>query len=861
LDGITVDAASGVNNLTASTGTYDNGTWTPEGATSSVTLTPSAAIRVSSLTVNYTPDEDYTPDVPDNSPIEATPIDNLASYSGNDPYVYDQKTMKYYALNSAGEYEEYGLFPEVSTLDIPGYEGKMVVYDGGLYEYTGGEFAQTGKVTYEAVRDLGPEYRNLSNWNYPGPAYDATFGVNVFDEETGSNTLNPYEGKGGWEPLSYKITGLTEGNEYRLTFTYTGTAWHSWSNYTTLPFFVIDSENMPSNEFNDPNAALAHIALPNTETTEQPYSALFTAAHDYALLCIQFGVVDDNSHDPAFAFTFTDIKVQKRVLPNVAYREITWADVNKYTPLAYIESNSASRENAFTLPYNPVTATQIDAKFQVYDSSNGWCGIFSARNTYAGTGISLYMNGNNKKYFGYFTGGTTGSGDEFAPFSVNTDYEVTADVTKLIVNGEEYLTGNSVTNATTRNLSLFANPEWDNPMRGRFYYCTISEQGERIYDFQPVMRHDGVFGFYDKASRVFVLPAQNTLDGYGYAMLEDQAYITYSKETRPVIVGSTAQFLPEVQNLDNVTFTWTSSDESIATVAADGTVTGIANGKVTITATTDADGGWTASYELTVSEPNYVRHDANGVGYAIVTGGNGWNDSPLSALIDNDATTKFGCSGSGDAWAIIVASEAVAVKQYSFVTGADTYNWPARNPRSWKIEGSNDNQNWTVIDEHNDYDAYKIHSVNKEEFTFTVNGTETYKFFKFSAGTTDGFQLGELWINEQTHTWGEPTEEASTCTVQGKKVWECTDCKVLKTELLPLAEHTYVNGVCSDCGAKYSEQVLLANGQTNPYAIKFRHQAGVSEDEYVDIEEGWNAIDFDDSEWDELIMPLGSNGY
>ena len=153
------------------------------------------------------------------------------------------------------------------------------------------------------------------------------------------------------------------------------------------------------------------------------------------------------------------------------------------------------------------------------------------------------------------------------------------------------------------------------------------------------------------------------------------------------MVGSTGQFLPDVQNLDGATFTWSSADENIATVAADGTVTGVAAGKVTITVTTDADQGWTASYELTVSEPEYKRFDANNVGYAIVTGGTGWGDSPLSALLDNDATTKFGCSGSGDAWAIIIASEPVAVQQYSFVTGSDTYDNPGRTPRSWKIEG------------------------------------------------------------------------------------------------------------------------------------------------------------------------------
>ena len=768
----------------------------------------------------------------------------------------DKLTGNFYASANSGEFE---LSADGQAMagdaGIPVYEGKIVIYNNHEYEYFNGSFVDRGEMAYQAVTEIGTDYKNLSNWSYPGSAYDATFGVNVFDGTT--NTLSPYEGKGGWEPLSFKITGLTKGESYRASFNYTGTAWHSWSSYTVLPFFVLDNENMPDNVFNNPDAALGYIALPNTATENQPYSTVFTANHNYALLCIQFGVCDDGSHDPAFAFSFGNINVEKRVLPQ-AYNAIDWADPVKYTPLEYIEAISQALNNPFTLPYIPVTATEIDTKFQVYDTSTGWCGIFCARNQWAGTGISLYMNGNDRAHFGYFTGGTTGAGDNFAPFSLNTDYEVQADVTKLVVNGETYNTGNTVTNATTRQLSLFSNPEWDNPMRGRFYYCNISEGGVAQYNFKPVMRHDGKFGFYDKASRVFIMPAQGKLDGYGYKKLDDQAYVTYTNETRIVIVGSTAQFLPDVQNLDEATFTWTSADESIATVAADGTVTGKAAGKVMITVTTDADQGWTASYELTVSEPNYVRKDVNNVGYAIITGGNGWADSPVANLVDNDATTKFGCSGGEDAWAIIIASEPVAVQQYSFVTGGDTYDNPGRTPRDWKLEGSNDNQNWTVIDQQEQ--NYKAKTANKEQTVFTVNGTDTYKFFKFTAGNFNGgFQLGELWINEQAHTWGEPTETASTCTVEGKKVWECTDCKVLKTERLPLAAHNYENGVCTVCNAKVAEPILLANGQANDYIVKFRHKTGAENDR--NIEEGWNTADFDDSAWDELVMPIGTAGY
>ena len=771
----------------------------------------------------------------------------------------DKLTGKFYGSANAGTFELSADGQAIADdAGITVYPGKLVINttDQHEYKWDGSDWKDMGALSYETVTEIGTDYRNLSKWSYPGSAYDATFGVNVYDEAAGTNLLNPYQGAGGWEPLSYKVTGLTKDENYRFSFDYTGTAWHSWSSYTTLPVFVLDNENIPYNDFNDPSTALAAFALPNTATTNQHYAGVFKAAHSYVLLCIQFGVVDDGSHDPAFAFGFDNITVERQVVP-VTYDAITWVDPVKYTPLAYIESTGAARENAFTLPYTPITATQIDTKFQVYDTSTGWCGIFSARNISAGSGISLYMNGNDRAHFGYFTGSTTGAGDNFAPFSLNTDYEVTADVTKLVVNGETYNTGNTVTNATTRQLSLFANPEWDNPMRGRIYYMTIKEDGETIYDFQPVMRHDGVFGYYDAATATFVQPRQGNWNGYGYQKLTDKAYVTYVPETRIVMVGSTAQFLPDVQNLDDATYTWTSADETIATVAADGTVTGKKAGKVIITVTTDADQGWTAQYELTVSEPNYVRKDINNVGYAIVTGGNGWPDSPVAALLDNDATTKFGCSGEGDAWAIMIASKPVAVKQYSFVTGADTYNYPGRTPRNWKLEGSNDNQTWTVIDQQEQ--NYKAKTANLEETVFTVNGTDTYKFFKFTASNFNGgFQLGELWINEQAHAWGEPTETASTCTVQGKKVWECTATNTLKTERLPLADHNYVDGVCSVCGAT---TVLLANGQTNDYdyIAKFLHKTGAENNR--NIAEGWNTADFDDSAWDEMVMPLGTAGY
>ena len=791
---------------------------------------------------------------------EAKYVANAATYTGTEPFICDYVTGEIYALNNKGQYEKWGVIANVNDLaSTTTYEGKLVILntDNCEYKYVGGAWKNIGSTQPVEIEDK--TYQNMNNWTCRF-GYESTY--DNIENEGNNNFFNPYKGEGGWEPYQVKLTGLTAGNTYKVSFNFTAAdGWTSWDNgrWGALPVFVTNNWDFPQNDFY-PTAAggtvLGVVLVSKAAQTSEAYTFTFVADATETTLAVNFGVVDDA---PNYLFHFDNLMIERVPIVEeyVNNFKLVYSDNNAYTPLAYIESTSAARENAFTLPYIPVTETQISTKFNVYDSSNGWCGIFCARNTHAGTGISLYMNG-NKANFGYFTGGTTGAGDNFAPFSVNTDYEVTADVTKLVVNGETYETGNTVTKATTRKLSLFANPEWDNPMRGRINYCTIKEGEETIFDFQPVMRHDGVFGYYDATKKLFVMPAQGKLDGYGYKKLEDQAYITYTDETRIVMVGSTAQFLPDVQNLDGATFTWTSADETIATVAADGTVTGLKAGKVMITATTDADQGWTASYELTVSEPNYIRKDVNNVGYAVVTGGNGWGDSPVANLVDNDATTKFGCSGGGDAWAIIIASEPVAVQQYSFVTGGDTYGNPGRTPRDWKLEGSNDNQTWTVIDQQEQ--NYKAKTANKEQTVFTVNGTDTYKFFKFTAGNFNGgFQLGELWINEQAHTWGEPTETASTCTVEGKKVWECTDCKALKTERLPLAAHDYENGVCTVCNAKVAEPILLANGQANDYIVKFRHKTGENNDR--NIEEGWNTADFDDSAWDELVMPIGTAGY
>ncbi len=1068
----TTNPATQKANATASTGTFESGTWTPgqNEKTNKVTFTCTGTFRLTKIVVDYTPDDGYTPDTPAEAtmgdPIEAIAIDNISTYTGSEPYVYSKANMTYYALNSLGEYEEYGVFTEVNTLkaagnavteieylkspngayinlnyipkasskaictmvaetggdwkaaygcgyfdngwkdrfcffttnatinlggetgdktqmrygekivtvldavagkmdifeadgttligtitdspktadcktplyvfaqnkDVPGggtttdcynpyitlyglqlYEGEILVMDlvpavngegkGGLkdkltgtfyssansaefelsadgqamageagipvyegkrvklttnnheYKYQNGEWLDCGAMALEEITDQ--TYKDMRNWK-TNDGHMSIFAGFTYDGTT--NEINPYVGTGGHEPYMFKIETIA-GQDYNWSFVYSGSAYDSWHS-TPFHAYVSNAYDLGTTEtganYNGNVIGIAE-AFPFAGVENKEYSIDFTAKQNNETLVVQFGDANDGKE---FWFKFANLKVSKYNYP-LAYEPIDFIaqDDNKYTPLAYIESTGAVRENAFTTTYKAKASTEVDIKFNLY-SNNGWAAIFSGRDGQdAGKGISLYKNGGADK-FGYFVGGHKNDNQADFP-GFNQDITVAATLGNLNVNGTDNPTGRESFNASSRGISMFANPEWDNPIRGRIYYMTIKEDGTTIYDFQPVMRHDGAFGFYDRKTATFVQPAKGHYTGYGYKTLEDQTYVTYAPETRIVIVGSTAQYLPEIQNLPSAMFSWKSADESIATVAADGTVTGKAAGKVTITVTTDADQGWTASYELTVSEPNYVRRDANGVGYAIVTGGNGWGDSPVANLLDNDATTKFGCSNSSDAWAIMIASEPVAVQQYSFVTGADTYGYPGRNPVSWKLEGSNDNQTWTVIDEQ--VKGYKLQAKNKEEFEFPVNDTETYKFFKFSATQLgDGFQMGEFWINAQAHNYAENAElrVEATCTKDGQVVYECNDCHALLSKPIEKAPHTYVDGVCKVCSAKIAEITLLPTrgGDNTPYYAKFRYAEGVSDAEYVDIEDGWNTVDFDDSAWGELMMPLGSFG-
>ena len=78
---------------------------------------------------------------------------------------------------------------------------------------------------------------------------------------------------------------------------------------------------------------------------------------------------------------------------------------------------------------------------------------------------------------------------------------------------------------------------------------------------------------------------------------------------------------------------------------------------------------------------------------------------------------------------VLDAGTQAAITEYGLVTGEDTHSYPGRNPRNWKVMGSNDKSNWKVISEvKNDR---SMRDENEQEYRFRVKDAPAYRYYKF----------------------------------------------------------------------------------------------------------------------------------
>ncbi|MCI7168321.1 MAG: discoidin domain-containing protein, partial [Bacteroidales bacterium] len=225
----------------------------------------------------------------------------------------------------------------------------------------------------------------------------------------------------------------------------------------------------------------------------------------------------------------------------------------------------------------------------------------------------------------------------------------------------------------------------------------------------------------------------------------------------------------------------------------------------------------------------------------------GYTNETASNLFDGDTSTKW-CydapSTSSSAWVVFKANEACRLKGYTITTANDNASNRNRNPKDWKIYGSNDKSNWTeLVSVSNDS---KLQDENSTSYKYTLaTGIATkYEYYKWEITANQGagvFQVSEfsITVSQCTETEHEGAlllkkQRDATCTEVGYTqdvVYQCSSCGRcysdaegthaidLASVIIPAKGHTFngENGDCSVCGV--SHMLSHAGTSADPFQI------------------------------------------
>ena len=128
--------------------------------------------------------------------------------------------------------------------------------------------------------------------------------------------------------------------------------------------------------------------------------------------------------------------------------------------------------------------------------------------------------------------------------------------------------------------------------------------------------------------------------------------------------------------------------------------------------------------------------------------GTGPNDDEGPAMVcDGSYDTKWCIDSRRQLPYMIIldASTETNIAEYGFVTGDDTSSYPDRNPITWKVSGSNDKENWTLLDDQKN--NFSMGDEDQEEYRFKPTFNGKFRYFRFEfirmAGSTR-IQLSEI---------------------------------------------------------------------------------------------------------------------
>ena len=193
-------------------------------------------------------------------------------------------------------------------------------------------------------------------------------------------------------------------------------------------------------------------------------------------------------------------------------------------------------------------------------------------------------------------------------------------------------------------------------------------------------------------------------------------------------------------------------------------------------------------------------------------------DERAHNLFDGNTDTKWCFDFSQKAYVIFKASRLGAVSGYTITTGNDSGDYAGRNPKSWTLYGSNNQKNWTIIDQvSNDV---VLQDENATAYNYNCSSSAEYEYFKWEI--TEGgslLQVSELKLKLEKKICKEhqiqkiPAVEPTCTNVGHVEYYQCTACDLLfkdalgtekytdNSYILPAKGHQCENVYCTVCKA------------------------------------------------------------
>ena len=167
---------------------------------------------------------------------------------------------------------------------------------------------------------------------------------------------------------------------------------------------------------------------------------------------------------------------------------------------------------------------------------------------------------------------------------------------------------------------------------------------------------------------------------------------------------------------------------------------------------------WLAAMLLLVSAMVIPARGNAQVTLTYVSGSSGFNGETAENLFDGKTGTKWcgPCNNESPAYVIFKASEPCWLNGYTITTANDTKDYSGRNPKDWKIYGSNDRNTWTELVTVSNDDKLQGENYTPYEYTH-ANAIDTpYIYYKWEITATKGdinVQVSEFSISATDWKW------------------------------------------------------------------------------------------------------------